>query len=642
MTEIMTVDALSSMLNDAANNTEEDIKSTAPSRMFFDDVDDLDDLDDSSVISETQPAGNSNAFADDLDDLDDLDDIESEVISASNPDAITQSESYATSADAVERTVNVQSKLISARVFEGDKVFDYTEDIRIAVPEKDDVKATTILEDLTNKMDAAFMITNPGGSFLNLWNANFIASKATDEYSAFIRLVAMFYHVDFTDVHVGSEVLNDGTMAFLSHLQSLNHIIRLHDVREPEPTDDIADIANESEDGAVDLTENVSLSENQAPASNIKPVTATIPDKKLSKKALRKIFIEKLTQFTFTDKILTKMTGVPKINQCFIALQDLYYQGDIDACEFVKFTCFLVNTREIILDIATVKKAKTFNRYWATLLFNSKKQTLDTDSDVLDSVFILSAQNKVTEVFVDYIATNWRLFQLQIRLNTAIMLKDVNGGVATVISMPGIVELPRINYVPKNSSYTIFANAFVNAFGESIKENTLDSFKWLSPCDELSLYNVRSHGLAIPANFAKAKLNQKALLEVVIEHLVMQKSPLLQLLLDGKIKEPWGIRTATLVNDYDSIGDCNVTVSLTYQLISYALVHEGKCEIHLKKVTTDGQPTIVMLGDGVIQGTKLSLDEFIFLYDQIAEHIRLSSLTEISVIGTELQIKFNK
>ena len=57
---------------------------------------------------------------------------------------------------------------------------------------------------------------------------------------------------------------------------------------------------------------------------------------------------------------------------------------------------------------------------------------------------------------------------------------------------------------------------------------------------------------------------------------------------------------------------------------------------------SDGQPTIVMLGDGVIQGTKLSLDEFIFLYDQIAEHIRLSSLTEISVIGTELQIKFNK
>ena len=638
------------------------METTQPSKILFDDLDDLDDEDEDILPS----ASDTQTTSDNFDALDDLDDLEDDgATNVPSPIAAFGGSAITDATTSMHESTNLPNTMISSTTedtmsffktkhFEDDIIWDYNINTHIEVSHEDKEEPSTMFELIVAEMDHVFLVTKDCANFCDLWNTNFIASKTSDEVMAFMRLTAMFYHLDFASMRIANEVMQDGSAETLLRLVSLGKVIRAHDIHEVDTSDDVNDIAAERLQAVDNLDvntvveSNASTTAHQMATESIAPtisMTGPAPIRKIPAKRKKKLFIEKITEYLFTDETNQRMANVPRIMQCFDSLQDLYYSSKITDVEFIKFTVFLAKTREVVLDTKMVEQARTFNNYWAMMLLGLKKSAFNySEVDTVDSVFILSEQLRMTEMFTDYVALNWRMFQLQVRTNTAITIETINNQSCIVISMPGIVEHPAIHFLPKKSDLTKLAEDFTAAFNQAyVNTNDIEKdFVWERLENYDKFYSLIKDGIEIPTSYLNLSRHQYGLLAPVLAQIRMEHQELLPMLTKELIKQPWRMRPSTWFNQSTAIGSCNASTTAKYQIIAFALNAEGNCEIHIRRVMVDCDPQFVLLGDGVVPGTRLNLHEFISLYDQIAEHVRLSSKTDINVCDNELQINFTK
>lgn len=621
------------MPSNAANSSAID---TIPKKMFSDELDELEDLD----------AEFSEESFDDLDDLDDLDNSEVGDTTAESFDDLDES------ADEIH---NDLPSFLKFKSIDGadDKIPDYASDLYIEAGETPANQVSSINDAIITKMNDAFLITDGCTSYQDLWNVNFIAAKTSSDLEAFERLLAMFYHIYCVNVQVVKAILQDNSLDLLGRLCQLGRVLHIEDVTgDTEPELD-EEVSSDNNDSVSDYTPVVSYSEDSTVSKSSEVASAQENDtvekiKAPTTKTGRKMFAVMLPDRLLSENESNRIQSVEMLKNCYYGLCNLYCDKKIEQVEFLKFVMFLAKTRDVILDLKLVEDLKTFNCYWAYMLSRACKMKEFHGGLYHDSFVICNDQNsKSVELPMDFLAFNWRLFQLRIRKFTSITDYEVDSRRLLCLQWDNRVKHTPISFSTIKSSYSLFAEDFCDAVTSHLHSaEATEVFNFVCSLDDYDFYSIHRAGLNVPASFRMLSVQQRSSLGLILEYVMKEHPELFSFVVGGRFVAPWSVRLPSLLRSNSDLTDSTKQVNLfttsTYQLLAHAMSKACNCEIRLTRVYDKCDPTIVLYGDGVKDGTAFSTKEFIGNFDQIIEHARSSEQVQVCVKQTNLHIIFKK
>lgn len=611
---------------------------------YFDDLDDLDSLD------------NSDDFEDSLDDLDDLDDF-NDIDSTAN----TVQGDVSTNSNFVSADKDFElSDFIKYKTLEQDTVskipdYDIQMTISAQTAESDVTNEESILQHFINLFNRAFMKTVDCNSMVELWNSNFIASKTTSEISAFMRLLAMFYHIDCKNIQVAEKIFKSDSVKIVQQLSDLNRTLLLSDVEialgEREPDDSYYETEeagpliegqqlntgyerDESESasstGSIDSYSDEYIDSGSDEIS----INASQTPQKLTKKNKLKAFSLMIIKNALSINARKRILGNKSILSSYENLTKLLLAGTLDPVEFTKFIMFLAQTTEIVVDASAVQEHRTFNRYFAALLARSQKIAI-VGEDFYDYVFIINPNDgSVHSVTWDYVALNWRLIQLSLGKSSSVVSIPVNSKYLVVLQLKVGVSPKKMLFHESNSQLTAFAHDFTSAAMSYLDTfNTSDGFTWAFTDEDLKWYSLVSRGIEIPSYLKTLTKQQLCSFGCLLDYLFKVNEELARIVASGKLHRIYGVNICSLSND---------PVFSVYQIFAYCLSTCGNVSVKLSK-SEIGYASFLITGDGINEdGLEMTTKDFFVNYDSIVEHVQMSTSSEISIENGKFVIKFTK
>lgn len=624
----------------SANTGNTSMADSTPKKMFSDELDTLDDLD--GTLSE-------ESF-DDLDDLVDFDDLDSTEPGDVTTESVTAIEN--------ESAGKVQDDLPSFLKFKSiedtsDKIPDYTSDLYVEAGETPENQVDTIKDAIITKMNDAFLITDECNDYQDLWNVNFIAAKTSSDLEAFERLLAMFYHIYCVNVQVVKAILQDNSLALLDRLCQLGRILYIEDITGDADSESMEEVSSDNNDSVSDYAPVVSYAEDSTASESSAVMTAQENGtaekiKSPTTKTGRKMFAAMLPGRLLSENEANRIQSVDMLKNCYYGLCNLYCDKKLEQVEFLKFVMFLAKTRDVILDLKLVQDLKTFNCYWAYMLSRACKMKEFHDGLYHDSFIICNDQNsKSVELPMDFLAFNWRLFQLRIRKFTGITDDEIDGRRLLCLQWDTRAKCTPANFSTIKSSYSLFAEDFCDAVTSHLHSaEATETFNFVCSLDDYNFYTLCRAGLDIPASFRMLTAQQRSSLGLVLEYIIKEHQELFSFVVGGRFVAPWSVRLTSLLRSNSDLANSakhvNLFTSSTYQLLAHAISKACDCEIHLMRVYEECDPAIVLYGDGVKDGTTFSVQEFLGNFDQIIEHARSSKQVQVCVKQTKLHIIFKK
>ena len=616
---------------------------TAESQPDLDDLEDLDDLDDLDNLDNLDDLDN-------LDNLDDLDDLE-------NPDSDEQSVAVHSVSDTEEpEELPEFLKFITLEQDESSKIPVYSCNLEIDKGDSAGEAISTIFQLVVDVLNKSFLTTADCKTYCDLWNVNFIANRVTTESAAFSRLAAMLFHIDFQSSAAAEKVMELGQASLLRTLEGYGRIISLKDV-EIECGERAPDVVTEEEQLPSDVI-SISPDVGQQSAGDPSQVSDSDSDefiddgvdnqkiiedrddvddksKKLTKKAKLKLFAQMVYDHILTESAKDRFENVKAIKECHNSLVRFLCDSVIPPGEFMHFMLFLSQTREIVLDPALVKQCKAFNKYFLMLLSKNYEVSISPDAELHDSVFIIEANTgKVSPVFWDYVALNWRLFQLTMKTRSSIVFVDYLEKQLTLLQMQKGTKPRKMIFQPVSSPYTKFSNAFTEAAMNYLDTfNTSDGFKYNIQCDQVDFYYLIEKGYNVPVRYKTLSRQQRQSLNQLLAYASEYNQELFQVIAFG------------LLDGASRVNTCNLSKNSTiacYQIVAYCLSLLGNVSVSLSQSNLTS-PVFVLSGDGIPNaGVELTISQIANNFRQIGEHVRMSSETSVSVMNGKLLINFKK
>lgn len=614
---------------------------------------------DLKIKSPMTDAENHNT-PDDLDDLDNLDDLENldDLDNLDNLENLEEQENYSEPITRAKETQSIKQdalpnflKFVTLEQDEKSKIPVYSCDIIVESEHMEQSVASTAFQLIAEILDKSFMITADCKTYCDLWNANFVASKVSSELLAFDRFLAMLFHIACYTDDVVLKIMNANSADLLKRLENYGRVITFKDVeiecgeREPDKVTEEEQLPHDviSIEGTVEQqTENVSdnASDEFIDGADFIPETDdedAVEEKpaKLTKKAKLKLFAQMLFDNVLTDTVRDRFSNLKSIQNCYNSIVQLLCNSVITPAEFTHFVLFLSQTREIVLDPALVKHCKTFNKYFLTLLSKNYDIEIPKDAEFHDSVFIIEAETgKVCPVFWDYIALNWRLFQLTVKKKSTVVFIDYLDKKLALIQMQKGTKPRKMIFQPTNSQYTTFANAFSEAAMNYLDTfNSIENFKYNIQCDQLDFYYLISKGYAIPKQYSVLSRQQRQSLNQLLAYSHKYNQDMLKVIAEGQVDPLCTVNVCNLAKNH---------VIADYQIIAYCLSTFGQVSVSMSQSTLLS-PIFVLSGDGIPEkDLELTFDQMSKHFRRIGEHVRMSSTTRISVSAGKLVISFKK
>lgn len=608
-------------------------------------------------VSELAPTQSDLDDLETLDELETLDDLE-EDSSDYDYDTETQQKS---AQNAVQDLPNYIKYTIIDEA-SNSKIPDLKYDLQLEKGAEEQQVSESMFQLVVERMKNAFLITVDCTTYMQLWNANFVAAQTNNNVFACMRLLAMFFHIDCNTSDVVAKLMNADRADVILSLEKLGRVVYMHDAEialgeiepdevteeeklpsdiisvgeakhEIENTEDTETVQAESGECSDEFIDGPANGEEEScdPDDNI---FSERSPKKLTKRQRLTLYIEIFERCILTGAVQERFERVKSINQCYSNLKSLLLSSEITCEEFFKFGMFLAKTREIILDIAKVRKAKTFNKYFAMLLTESKQVDFK-DGKYHDQVFIVNGTNgSVRSVSWMYVALNWRLFQIALTKNYSMVITNTENANLMIICMNASIGPKRMIFHGIKSQLTVFAEAFTTAATGYLEMfNNADGFNWKHTCDDLDFYLVTANGFPVVAAMKVLSRQQRESFTQLLSYTYAENKELFSVMCSFKLQHVWSIDVSALSKN---------RVLATYQIVSFCLSLCGTTEIHLSKPDVS-EPSFLLCGDGIpAKGITLTLDKIIQYITEIDAHVMDSSKTEITVANGKLVINFNR
>lgn len=592
----------------------------------FDDLEDLDDLDDLDDIDDLNDLEESGT----LEDLDDIDDTGT-------------SEPQQTNTESIDDPLAIPFKTLDQD--SSSKIPDYSMSITVARDHGTERKVfENLFDEFKSKFETSFLVTNDCNSFLDLWNKNFIAFQTQSEVEAFDRLVAMFYHINCSNLTVAQKLLELNSTSVIEKLSQLCRDITVADVENPDQavaqvdqiqTNEQTEVLNVTSDSITESASEAIEIQTEKSADEVSEVRASTSPDKLSKKKKLQLFAEMaLYQLASEDK-LSQVNSMPTLLNGINALSGLLQHGILDKTEYVKFLLFMLNTREIVLDTELVEKTKKFNTYVQALIC-TKLHLQYNLNDFDDSFMLVSKTNgKITILPLYYLLFNWRTICAS--FTNKALARDIpfNGMHFLLVTPDSSVKMTNVQLRKLKSNLTLFAESFVS---------TADAYFDLTGSFENFRVNYTSNDIDnirfilkqrnIPSAYKLMTSCQKAIVDMVLAYIEQYQSFLIPFFYSSQITNLPAIRLSVLVQD---------NAMAIYQIIA-SLMHyiNTSIKIHLVKANAEFA-SFRLAGDGIPNSNlSLTTGDFLKQFTIVMGHSQLSSETFVTIEDGTMIITFKK
>ena len=592
----------------------------------FDDLEDLDDLDDLDDIDDLNDLEESGT----LEDLDDIDDT-------GTP------EPQQTSTESADDPFAIPFKTLDQD--SSSKIPDYSMSITVARDQRTERKVfENLFDEFKSKFETSFLITKDCNSFLDLWNKNFIAFQTQSEVEAFDRLVAMFYHINCSNLTVAQKLLELNSTSVIEKLSQLCRDITVADVENPDQavaqveqmqTNEQTEVPNVTSDSITESASKAIEIQTKKSADEVSEVKASTSPDKLSKKKKLQLFAEMaLHQLASEDK-LSQVNSIPTLLNGINALSGLLQHGILDKTEYVKFLLFMLNTREIVIDTELVEKTKKFNTYVQALICT--KLHLQYNLNDFDDSFMLVNRNngKITILPLYYLLFNWRTICAS--FTNKALARDIpfNGMHFLLVTPDSSVKMTNVQLRNLKSNITLFAESFVS---------TADAYFDLTGSFENFRVNYTSNDIDnirfilkqrnIPSAYKLMTSCQKAIVDMVLAYTEQYQSFLIPFFYSSQITNLPAIRLSVLVQD-NAMAIYQIMASLMHWLNTSIKIHLVKANVEFASFR--------LAGDGIPNSNlSLTTGDFLKQFTIVMGHAQLSSETFVTIEDGTMIITFKK
>lgn len=592
----------------------------------FDDLEDLDDLDDLDDIDDLNDLEESGT----LEDLDDIDDTGT-------------SEPQQTNTESIDDPLAIPFKTLDQD--SSSKIPDYSMSITVARDHGTERKVfENLFDEFKSKFETSFLVTNDCNSFLDLWNKNFIAFQTQSEVEAFDRLVAMFYHINCSNLTVAQKLLELNSTSVIEKLSQLCRDITVADVENPDQaaaqveqmqTNEQTEVPNVTSDSITESASKAIEIQTKKSVDEVSEVKASTSPDKLSKKKKLQLFAEMaLHQLASEDK-LSQVNSIPTLLNGINALSGLLQHGILDKIEYVKFLLFMLNTREIVLDIELVEKTKKFNTYVQALICT--KLHLQYNLNDFDDSFMLVNKNngKITILPLYYLLLNWRTICAS--FTNKALARDIpfNGMHFLLVTPDSSVKMTNVQLRNLKSNLTLFAESFVSTADAYFNlTGSFENFRVNYTSNDIDNIRFILKQRNIPSAYKLMTSCQKAIVDMVLAYADKYQSFLVPFFYSSQITNLHAIRLSILVQD---------DVMAIYQIMA-SLMHclNPSIKIHLVKANAEFA-SFRLAGDGIPNSNlSLTTGDFLKQFTIVMGHAQLSSETFVTIEDGTMIITFKK